>query len=228
MDLSHAFSYTFEDKEWVGKVVMLAVLLILSAVVPLFGLIALAAVLGYLVQLIGNVRNGLPRPLPKWDKWGEKIKAGGNVLLALIIYHLPIIILNFCASTLYGSIGQSLFDGGGLLFLLCCSFPMITVYNILTWSMLAVGVARYTETGKSREFYRFSTLFSIISENTPLIIQWIIATFIVNLVFMLLSITIIGNFVVLALIIPVHGHLIGQLSRKLGDEYLKPKRRKQK
>lgn len=224
MDLSHAFSYTFEDKEWVGKVVILAGLLTLTTFLP-FGLIALAAVLGYLVQLISNVRNGLPRPLPKWEKWGEKIAKGGNVLVALFTYHLPIIILNFCASTLFSGIGDSLFDGGGLLFLLCCSLPLLTLYNIFAWSMLAVGIARYAETGQRREFYRFNTLFSILSENAQLVIQWIIATFIVNIIFGLLSITILGGFVVLGLMIPVYGQLIGQFSRKLGDEYLKPKRR---
>lgn len=223
MDLSHAFSYTFEDKAWVGKIVVLAGLLLLSAIFP-FGLITLAAALGYMVEIIGNVRNGLPRPLPRWEKWQDKILRGGLLMIVMFLYHLPILVLNACVSTLTGSVGSSLLGGGATLFLLCCTLPMVFVYNSIIWTMLAVGTARYAETGRGKEFFRISTLFSIITENTSLVLQWLLYTFIVNMVFMLLTLTIIGFLVTLALTIPVHGHILGQFARTLGAEYLKPKR----
>jgi len=91
MDLPYALTYVFEDRQWVSKLVLLAVTSIL-ALVPVFGLLALAVALGYLAQIADNVRNGLPRPLPGWDDYGDKFNLGAPLLAALLIYHLPLLL----------------------------------------------------------------------------------------------------------------------------------------
>ncbi|MCA9896021.1 MAG: hypothetical protein KC615_23710, partial [Anaerolineae bacterium] len=81
MDFGYSLSYVFEDQAWVSKLAMLVLFMLLSAI-PLLGLLALAVVLGYMVELVSNVRSGLPNPLPTWDGYETKFRTGGYLLIA--------------------------------------------------------------------------------------------------------------------------------------------------
>jgi multisubunit Na+/H+ antiporter MnhG subunit len=223
LDISRAFTFTFDDKQWVEKVVLIVVMTLLSAI-PFLGLIATAALLGYSVQIIENMRNGEPNPLPRWDNIADLIARGGNVLVALIVYMLPNILIACCVATLPTFVGDNEFFGGGFAAtILCCIGPLILIYNLIAWPMLALGMVRYSEIGKINVFFEFGDLFAGLQRNSNLTIQWIVFTFLANLVIGLFNIIpCIGWIVTLALTVPVHGHLLGQFALRLDD---KPKRK---
>ena len=61
----------------------------------LVGLLGVAIVAGYSLEVLRNVRQGNPQPLPEWrDRWGEWLVAGLKLLLVLFIWSLPAILLN--------------------------------------------------------------------------------------------------------------------------------------
>lgn len=90
MDVRKAFSYVFEDKEWVTKI-LIGVLLSLFVwlIVPAFILS------GYMVEIIRRVMDGVDsdQELPAWDDWGKLLKDGFFVFLATFVYTLPFLVI---------------------------------------------------------------------------------------------------------------------------------------
>lgn len=216
MDFGRAFTYVFEDKEWLGKLVII-IILVMASVIPIFGLLAVAALLGYVTEITKNVRNGHPRPLPKWVDYGGKISKGGYVLLAMFIYNLPLTFFTVVLYTFSSILGESLFGSLGYVVIVCCALPIMFLYTVIAWSMLAVGVVRFSETNDNGVFYRFSKLFRTLQYNTSLTGQWVFYSIASNIVLSLISlIPCIGWIIVPALIYPVQGYLLGQYGRMLG------------
>ena len=83
MNILHAFTYTCRDRRCITKLGEAAVFLLLVPV-PVIGLVSLCALLGYLAQIVHNVSNDYPRPLPEWDHIGEDIGKGFPILVALV------------------------------------------------------------------------------------------------------------------------------------------------
>lgn len=211
MDVAYAITYIFEDRKWVGKITILALVMCLS-VIPIFGLLATAVGLGFLVQVADNVRNGLPRPLPEWDDYSAKFALGGQVLGAMITYNLPLILLTMCMAWSLNGLGNA-----AAAVALCCFAPIMLVYTALAWSLLAIGVAEFIETGETSALYRVAHLFDVLRNNANLTLGWALLATLVNVGIVALSVVICAGWVAIAAFaLPVHGHLLGQYAQKLG------------
>jgi hypothetical protein len=217
MDIGYALSFVFEDRKWLSKLVLLAILSFL-AVFSIFGIgiPALLLVLGYMIQLAANVRNGLPRPLPNWDKWGEKFTLGGQVFLAMLLYNLPVIFIFSCSWLLIGGIGGSVIGGGLEVLTFCCALPFSILYTLLAWTMLATGVSEYMETREAGVMYRLIHLWDVIRANGSVLRRWALYATLVNVVLLiLLVIPCIGWMPAALFGFTVHGHLFGQFAHHL-------------
>ncbi len=216
MDFGQAFTYPFEDRKWLEKLAIMSLLTMLTFI-PLLGLLPLALLFGYLVELVANVRNGHPRPLPKWINWQGKLQSGANVLVAYVVYMLPILILNACVTSLLPSLSQALFATLGSIFLWCITLPLTLIYTFIVVTMLTVAISRYSESHDRGEFYKTSRLFRIARDNIGLSIRWLLLSFLANLLLgLLVFIPVLGWIVILALLFPIQGHLIGQFALRLG------------
>jgi hypothetical protein len=215
MDISYAVKFIFEDKQWLSKLVLLAIFTFL-AVIPVLGIPALIAALGYMLQLARNVREGMPRPLPEWKKWDEKFRLGAQVFLALLFYNLPLIFIGGCSWFLVGGVSSG-FIGGGINFLtLCCALPFALLYMAFAWSMLATGLAEYIELNNPTAIYRFVHLWDVMRANRSTLWGWGLYTTLVNIVLsFLLIIPCIGWLLIGVFGFAVHGHLLGQFAHKL-------------
>lgn len=216
MEFGRTFTYVFEDKEWVSKVVIITVL-VFASFFPLFGLIATCTLLGYITELVKNVRNGHPRPLPKWDDYGGLTTTGAYVLLAMVIYNLPMILIGIFLYTFNNILGASLFGGIAYVVVIFCALPLMFVYFAVAWSMLAIGLNRYGETGDNGVFYQFGKLFRTLQQNGILTIQYVLYSIACNIALSILgAIPCIGWVAAPALFIPIHGYLVGEYGRLLG------------
>lgn len=225
MDLTRALGYAFEDEEWLPKLAITAGILLVSVILLpfLIGFVGLAALGGYLVELVRNVRDGNPRPLPRWDDYGDKIAKGANVLLAAIVYQIPNVLVSGCLWVFSASVGDSLVGGGMNLALTCCALPLIVIYNLILWPMLALGIARYAEEGNVGVFFQFSDLFATVQRSLSISLQYILYTLIVSFLLGLVgAIPCLGWIASAAMAIPVHGYLIAHYA-ELADD--KPKRK---
>jgi hypothetical protein len=215
MDFAYAISYVFEDRQWVRKLVPLAVFSFFS-LLPIIGFLPLAVVLGYLYDLAANVRQGLPRPLPKWTNYDEKFIKGGQVMLAIIAYHLPLIILGGCSTWLLSTVAGGFLGGTTFYVVMCCTVPFFLLYLILAWPLLALGISESIETGEPRRMIRTLHLWDVLTNHVALVVQWMAYVLLVNIAATLLMfIPCLGWIIALLFAVPVQGHLLGQFAHHL-------------
>ena len=88
-DLGKAFSYMFEDPQWVLKVVV-AALFMLHTIVGL----GVFVLFGYFLELTQRVIRREQYPLPEWKDVGVKFVLGFKYFVVLIVYALPVILLS--------------------------------------------------------------------------------------------------------------------------------------
>ena len=100
MDFGLAFSFPFQDPDWVKKLAIAAVI----GVIPLIGQIA---VLGWTIMLAKRVIAGEEHPMPDWEEAGEIFTAGLKAFVIGFVYALPVLVIMFPASLV------SLFDNSG-------------------------------------------------------------------------------------------------------------------
>lgn len=90
MNVQRAFTFVFEDKQWITKI-LIGVLLSLFAwlIIPAFILN------GYMIAVVRKVMNGEVEgsPLPEWDDWGKLLSDGFFVTVAQLVYTLPFLLI---------------------------------------------------------------------------------------------------------------------------------------
>ena len=101
MDFGLAFSYVFEDKDWVKKLALASVLcLTVIGIIP---------VLGWGLEVMKRVIKEDPEPLPNWSEFGQYFVKGLLVVLVGFVYSLPVIVIGSCnagAGALLGNTGE--------------------------------------------------------------------------------------------------------------------------
>ena len=211
MEFIRAFTFIFQDRRWPGKLAETALFVILCPV-PVIGLFSFCVLLGYFVEIIHNVSNDYPRPLPEWDHIGEDIGKGFPVLLAIIIYHLPALIALVLLYSLRNVIAVSLFGGITFIGIFTAALPFLLLYCAFAWSLLAIAIVRYAETWETDSFYQINRLLRSLQTNGALALQWLVGALAASvLLLMLLPVALLG----LVLYIPVQGYLTGNYGRRL-------------
>lgn len=210
MNLPLAFQFPFEDEQWTRKLA-LVLLWSLVALIPLLGLLGMAMLAGYSLDLMRNMRAGAKRPLPEWQDHEARMRDGFNALVAIFIYNLPNG-LPLCGLLLLAATGG---DEPGLLPLLsiCCLLFFMLVWNLFIWLMLAAGATRYAETRQLTSWFQPGELWDTLRANSGLFLQWLFYSLLTSLALGLVSaVPGVGWLISLALTIPVQGHLLGQLA----------------
>lgn len=84
MDIAKAFTYVTEDPRWMTKLGIAVIISLLS-----FLIIPIPLLMGYMVAITRNVRDGAKEPLPEWDDFGTFFRDGLSLLVAQLVYTLP-------------------------------------------------------------------------------------------------------------------------------------------
>lgn len=215
MNIGKSVSFIFEDENWLGRIAPLS-LLTLASFIPLLGIFALVFVLGYLYLLARDVRDGIQNPLPEWKNFAEIGQVGGQLLLVMVLYNLPLLILFGCIWTIYVGIGAGFILSSITVLTLCCTFPSLLIYTFMSWSSLAVATARYMDTNDFGVYFRPVKTWDVLTSNTALVRRWAVQATIANLLIIIgLIIPVIGWLFVMVFAVPMHGHLLGQFARRL-------------
>lgn len=217
MDIGKAFTYIFDDKKWLSKVALGA----LISIVPILNF----AWIGYLVQVVRNVENSLLEPLPEWGDLGDKFLKGLIILVAGLIYALPIVILGgiFLVPALFAS-GGNVSDAattalaGGMILISC----IVLIYSLALSFFYPALVINYARKGTFASCFEFSQIIKVASFNwgnyLVACIMSIVFSAVLGLLSSLLSpIICIGWIIAIAIsawasLIP--SHLFGQVAQK--------------
>jgi len=215
MDIGKSFGFVFEDKKWIEKILIGGVLMF----VPILGSILL---LGYGIQLVRNVRNLDPEPLPEWDDWGKMLSEGFKLFIVHFLWSLPLIILSILVVIPLALAGDS--DTGNAiasLFTLCFSCFAV-IFAIVVWLATPGITIKFAETGEISDGLKFGEILSFTKEHLGQIVVVVIVSWLVYLLAGLLGslLCIVGLFFTMFWASLVQYHMIGQI----GLEAVKPER----
>jgi hypothetical protein len=92
MEFGKAFTFPFEDQDWLKKIGIAALILL----IPLVGGFVVA---GYAAEITKRVIRRHPEVLPAWDDFGGYLVKGLQVAVIGVVYALPIILIQACSQT---------------------------------------------------------------------------------------------------------------------------------
>jgi len=87
MDIGLAFSFPFQDKDWVKKLILTSVILL----IPILGIIV---VFGWTLAITRNVIQGEAEPLADWSDFAGFLTLGFKGFLVSLVYALPLIVIS--------------------------------------------------------------------------------------------------------------------------------------
>ena len=161
MDLGKAFSFVFEDPNWVSKIIIGGII----AVIPIIGWFI---VMGYMIGVARNVIRGNPEPLPDWSDFGQMIVDGLYGFVLGFVYVLPLIIIACIfylpAALLFSSDSGEMSAMGNLVS--CCFTLFAVAYGFLAgWFFIPAALGRYADTDELAAGLRFNEVLDISRAN---------------------------------------------------------------
>jgi hypothetical protein len=158
MDFGKAFSFVFEDEDWLKKIAVGGLL----SLIPVIGIFV---VLGWGVEITKRVINGDPEVLPDWSDFGGYLTRGFMVFLVAFIYLLPVILLQACSSLpyLYEAADETLLTIFTIVTV--CFGCLTTIYSIGAYLLLPAAIARYAATGEVSAAFKLGEVFKMVKNN---------------------------------------------------------------
>jgi len=168
MDIGKSFSYPFEDKQWVSKLGLGAVI----SLVPILNF----AMTGYMIQIVRNLMNDVEEPLPNWDDLGKKFMDGLMLILAGLVYALPVIILSCLPLSVitipaiiasgnsdFQDVANAISGAGGVLLAgMTCLF---VIYGLILSVIFPAIYVLYAREGTFASCFKLREVFDIIGKN---------------------------------------------------------------
>src|SRR3990172_6802036 len=211
MDIGAALTFVTQDKDWIKKILIGAVLVLTG--------IGTIPVLGWALEITRRVIRGDAEPLPEWTDFGKFIVDGLKLALGAIVWSLPYIIIAACL----GGIGTALANRGSqsdlgtatTILSVCLgvfALPYFIVYGLLLPCMAGV----FAETGSFRAALNPVTAWKLVRANIGgYVIAFLVGDIILSVAtFVGTLVCLIGLFPASAYAYAVLGHLYGQAHRK--------------
>lgn len=175
MDVGKAFTYVFEDEDWVTKVVigigiLVGGLVLCWLIIP--AILAGLLISGYSLEITRRVIRGDDEVLPAWDNWGQLLVDGLQVAIIGLVYALPILVLGLCVNAPIQAVAENSAHGSGYSFLQSVSmFVGMTVGCIdLLWAivmsvMLPAAIGKFAAEGELSSAFRFGEIIALVRNN---------------------------------------------------------------
>ncbi len=220
MDINKAVRFVFDDERWINKTLIGVVVLLVSFLIfPIFFLY------GYMIKVMRNVMDGVEDPLPEWEDWGQLFKDGFMVIVAGLIYTLPIWLLMCCSLLFFipaaGTEGEisDILAGIGVLSMMVMS--CLVLLFVIAYALIGPAIAiQYAREGNLSATLRFSEVIGMTRDNIGDILITLLVLLGLSFVLSLVGIVpLIGWVISLAgsvYVIFVTGHLYGQIGAKIG------------
>lgn len=163
MDFGKAFSFTFDDPEWVKKVLLGGVI----SIVPILNF----AASGYSLEVTRRVIQNDPHPLPEWDDIGGKLVKGLIVAVIGFVYALPLTLMNcvlqVVTQTLTRGSSSSSSDqmSTAVIALTSCLGCLMFLYGIFMGFVLPAAIGNYAAKDQLGAAFRFGEILSLVQKN---------------------------------------------------------------
>jgi hypothetical protein len=172
MDVGKSIGYVFEDQKWTNKLLIG----MLVSIVPIVNF----ALFGWVIDIMKNVSQRQPNPLPDWDNFGDKFVKGAILFVVSLVYSLPMLLITCPAFFLpftrgdFGRDGQEALAGMfvGTTLLLTCA---ISIYALLLSFLMPAIFLNFARKGTFAACFEFGEIWRIMSKNLgDYIVAWLI------------------------------------------------------
>jgi hypothetical protein len=212
MDIGKAFTFVFEDKDWVVKVligigIMAAGLVLSWLIIP--AILAALLLSGYSLEITRRVIRGDVEELPAWEDWGQLLIDGLQVVVIGVVYALPMIVLSACVGAplqwmTEGSEAASAFFGFAVG---CLNFLWAIVMSLV----LPAAIAKFAAEGELASAFHFGDVFALVRDNLATYLITAVMVWATGIMaFVGVVFCIIGVFFTAVYAQLVNGHLYGQ------------------
>lgn len=212
MQIGEAFQFVFQDKKWIEKIAIAAVLILTF--------IGTIAVVGWAIEIVRRVMRRDPEPLPAWNDLGKYFVDGIKVIVIGFIWMLPLTLISLCSGLVSGlasSLGSDQGSGNSIsIFLSLCltafSLPYALAISFLIPPMWGV----YAMEGSFGEAINPARAWRLARVNLGgFVVAWLLGGLITGLASSIgLLLCIVGVFFLTAYASAVMGHLYGQAGRE--------------
>jgi hypothetical protein len=235
MDVGKSVGYVFEDQKWTNKLL----LGMLVSIVPIVNF----ALLGWVIDIMRNVSQRQPNPLPEWDNFGDKFIKGTILFVVGLIYSLPALLITcplfFLPFTRgdFSREGQQALTGMfvGTTLLLTCA---VAIYGLLISFLMPAIYLNFARKGTFAACFEFGEIWHIMSKNLgDYIVAWLIiivvgigVSFVISIVGAVLAIIPCCGWILAWIlfgvttvwILAVFGHLFGQIGAEPPGQSIVP------
>jgi len=221
MDIGTAFTYVFDDEDWIKKIAIGGglYLLALPLMFVVVGIALMFPILGYMIQTLKNVRDGHQRPLPEWTNFGDLFMSGLMVFIIGLAYNIPAILLSCLSLPLQFAMNPEFVDESMLavlgILVFCMSCLQVAV-SIFLNALLPAAYIRYAMTDSIGSAFQIGAIFSFVSNNIGDYIITILLTWVAGIVSGFgIILCCIGLFFTSFWSILVGANLYGQLAQRM-------------
>jgi hypothetical protein len=206
MDFGQAFTFVFDDEEWIKKIGLGGLL----CLIPIIGWLV---VLGWGVEITKRVINKEAEILPDWSDFGGYLTRGFLVFLVIFIYMLPVTVFSGCSGGLTAaadSYGEDALLTAAWIVTSCISC-FTFLYSIAAYLILPAAVAKYAMTGELGEAFKIKEIYSMVRDNLGTYGLVLLGGLVASLVSSLGVIAcVIGVLFTMVYAMAINGHLWGQ------------------
>lgn len=233
MDIGKSFSYIAEDKNWVEK-------LGVGAVISMIPIVNFAA-FGYQVKIARNVWRGEERPLPAWNEFGKLFVDGLRIVGAMLVYMLPIILvysvlaIGLVAFSIMAESGGYTPSAGGdelagiMIAMMSISMLCLMPYMLLVWLLYPLFFIQVARHGSIQSCFALRDMWAQIKAQPA---NYLLIVGIIFGVYMVLSIVVMPiylvtmfipciGFIVMMLLSGVMTILVGAVSGHLEGQFMR-------
>ncbi|UCC77962.1 MAG: DUF4013 domain-containing protein [Anaerolineales bacterium] len=172
MDYAKAFTFVFDDEDWVKKVLIGGIV----ALIPIVNLI----VVGYGLRVLRNVAEGAEKALPEWDDFGDYFVQGLMSLLGGLIWAIPVILVSMLMGLISWVTGYEgdPYSVGAAIWLCMSGLSCLSgLYGLFLAAFIPAATTKYAVSRDFAAFFRVSEIFRYITSNLgPYIIALLLGT----------------------------------------------------
>jgi hypothetical protein len=212
MNYGRAFSYVFEDPDWLKKVGIAALLsLTIIGLIPVFG---------WSLEVTRRIINGEPDLLPDWSNFSDFLSKGFQGVVIYFVYVLPAIIINSCANVIPAIISSMEGDTAQTMAMVfsivsICLGCVVFVYSVAAGLVLPAALGNFVATGQIGAGFRFNEVFGLFrAAPGPFIIVYLLSILTSIIALLGLIACIIGVWFTIAYSTAINAHLWGQAYRE--------------
>ncbi len=218
MDIVKSLTFQFEDPEWLVKILIGAILVLLGILtLPIIVGFALLFVLGgYVVEVVRNVMEGKETPMPQWDEWGKLFSEGLKFFIIELVWSIPSIIF-----LIFEEIGHFMANGHSATAALGTLFVLVFSLLNLAWGVVLMFITpavlvNFAKVGEVSAGFDLSFIFDFVQKE---VVNIVIAAVIIWVAALAASIAglilcLIGIFPALFWLTMVEAHLYGQIGKE--------------